>query len=121
MRAILLSADDTRQGQEVRDPELLAARRRVDARRLEAGADAAADPPSRSLSACRSILRRCPNAASMSPNVAARSASVPGSSGARSNATRIESTFGTGQNTCRLTVPAVLQRPYQAAFALGEP
>jgi hypothetical protein len=52
--------------------------------------------------------------------VRVRSSSVPGSS-PRSKETRIESTFGTGQNTWRLMVPAVDQRPYQAAFTLGEP
>jgi hypothetical protein len=65
-------------------------------------------------------LRRWPKAASTRVKVRARSASVPGGS-ARSKATRIESTLGTGQNTWRLTVPAVDQRPYQAALTLGEP
>lgn len=39
----------------------------------------------------------------------------------RSNATSTLSTFGTGQNTCRLTSPAVLHEPYQAALTLGDP
>ena len=56
----------------------------------------------------------------MIANVANRSASVPGCS-ARAKPTRIESTLGTGQNTWRLTLPLVFQRPYQAALALGAP
>ena len=75
-------------------------------------ADAAAEPPSSVASDCRSILRRWPNAASTSAKVAiALLPRCPGGSAARSKATRIESTFGTGQNTWRLTVPAMRPAP----------
>ena len=39
----------------------------------------------------------------------------------RSNRTSTESTFGTGQNTPRGTVPPSANAPYQAAFTLGDP
>ena len=104
--------------QEVGDGQLLAALRRVDAG-ASSTADAVAEVRrARAESACRSILRRCPKAASTSAKVATRFGLGAGQL-ARSKPTRIESTFGTGQNTCRLTMPAVRQRPYQAAFTLG--
>jgi hypothetical protein len=83
-------------------------------------AAAADEPPSTPDSACRSILRRCWNAASTRANVATRSSSVPGS-WPRSNPTSTESTFGIGQNTMRDTCPAVRHVPYQDAFTLGAP
>ena len=45
----------------------------------------------------------------------------PRGSASRVNATSTLSTFGTGQNTCRDTVPASRHGPYQAAFTLGAP
>ena len=82
-RPVLLSADDSAPGPG--SPRRRAPRRAPSGRCPRAVEDVrwrVADPPPSSvaLSACRSILRRCPNAASMRANVATRSASVPGSS-----------------------------------------
>src|SRR5690554_669815 len=78
--------------------------------------DAWVELPNTSASAWRSIFRLCPKAASTSRKVARRSSSVPIGSSRSVNPTRMESTFGTGQNTCRLTIPEVFQCPYQAAL-----
>ena len=64
-------------------------------------------------------MRRWAKAASITAKTAARSRPAGGSG--RSNATRPESTLGTGQNTERGTAPARRAAPYQAIFALGTP
>ena len=81
---------------------------------------ASAGEPAQPASAARRVLRRCPNAASMTLKTAARLADVAGGSW-RVNATSRESTFGTGQNTLRGTVPAGRAAAYQASFADGAP
>ena len=81
---------------------------------------ASAGEPAQPASAARRVLRRCPNAASMTLKTAARLADVAGGSW-RVNVTSRESTFGTGQNTLRGTVPAGRAAAYQASFADGAP
>ena len=81
---------------------------------------ASAGDPAQPASAARSVLRRCPNAASMTRNTSSLLADVAGGSW-RVNATSRESTFGTGQNTLRGTVPAGRAAAYQASFADGAP
>ena len=79
------------------DRQPLGARRRVDPGRpqrlLRRGRRARPAAPARD----RSVLRRCANAASITAKTSARSSRRGGSR--RSNASRPESTFGTGQNT----------------------
>ncbi len=79
----------------------------------------AADPAHRA-SAARSVLRRCANAASTTANTSSRDTSAAGGS-RRVNATRPESTFGTGQNTVRGTGPARRAAAYQASLTEGTP
>ena len=79
---------------------------------------AAAGEPAHPASADRNTFRRCANAASTSAKTAARS---PGGGSCRVNASRPESTFGTGQNTARGTGPARRAAAYHASFALGTP
>src|SRR5271166_6810082 len=67
--------------------------------RSASGAD-----PAQPASAARSVLRRWPNAASMTANTSCLLAEVAGGS-RRVNATSFESTLGTGQNTLRGTTP----------------
>ena len=70
--------------------------------------------------AARSVLRRCRKAASTTANTSSRPAGVSGGS-RRVNATRRESTFGTGQNTVRGTGPAGRAAANQASFTDGAP
>jgi N-acetylmuramic acid 6-phosphate (MurNAc-6-P) etherase len=65
-------------------------------------------------------LRRCPNAASTTANTSSRPTGTAGGSCLLS-ATSFESTFGTGQNTVRGTVPAGRAAANQATFTEGAP
>src|SRR6185437_4696954 len=79
-----------------------------------------AGEPAQPARAALRVLRRWPKAASMTAKTSARLAVVGGGS-RRVNATSLESTFGTGQNTVRGTVPAGLASAYQASLADGTP
>ena len=81
---------------------------------------AAALPPHISLSAARIIFRRWANAASIILKTTLRSASSPALSW-RTNRTKEESTFGTGQKIERLTVPAEVRSAHQVALTEGLP
>src|SRR5215468_6143294 len=76
--------------------------------------------PAQPDSAARSVLRRCRKAPSTTANTSSRLAAVGGGS-RLVNATRRESTFGTGQNTLRGTGPAGRASANQASLADGAP
>src|SRR5450631_2295775 len=79
-----------------------------------------AGDPAQPARAARKVLRRWPNAASVTANTSSRVAVVWGGS-CRSMATSPESTRGAGQNTWRPIVPAIRADPYQAALTDGTP
>src|SRR3712207_4824752 len=76
--------------------------------------------PANAASPARRVLRRPAKAVSITRNTAALGTEGTGG-GRRRQATRPESTFGTGQNTLRLTRPADSAAAYHASFALGAP
>ena len=81
---------------------------------------AAAVPPASTASADRSILRRWPNAASITANTCSRVLVQSGGS-RRVMRTSPDSTCGAGQKTDMPMLPAGATSQYQRAFTLGTP
>src|SRR5690606_2879309 len=77
-------------------------------------------PPATPANAARRVFRRCANAASTTAKTRSRGTSRRGGS-RRVNATRPESTFGTGQNTRGGTRPTLRAVANQASFTDGTP
>jgi hypothetical protein len=102
------------QARELGDPERFPARARIEAGHPSSRSASGAEPAQPD-SAARSVLRRCRNAASTTANTSSRVAVVCGGS-RLVNATRRESTFGTGQNTLRGTGPAGRAAANQASL-----